>query len=52
MFLLTSDVNCVLQKLFGLGDLAVFGDPREDPYLNENLEDEDEQEDIEDFRIR
>jgi len=40
------------KKLFGLGDLAVFGDPREDPYLNENLEDEDEREDIEDFRIR
>lgn len=38
-------------KMLGIGDLTVFSDPREDPYLDPNQEDED-QEDKEDFLIR
>ena len=39
------------KKLFGLGDLTVFADPGEDPYLDQEQPDEDE-EDVEDFKIR
>ena len=38
-------------KLLGIGDLTVYSDPKEDPYLDPNEEDED-QEDKEDFHIR
>lgn len=39
------------QKLFGLGDLTVYADPSEDPYLDQANK-EDEEEDEEDFKIR
>jgi len=39
------------RKMFGLGDLTVYADPSEDPYLDPQQQDEDE-EDVEDFKIR
>jgi len=39
------------RKMFGLGDLTVYADPSEDPYLDPQEQEEDE-EDIEDFKIR
>jgi len=38
-------------KLFGLGDLTVYANPSDDPYLDQDQPDEDE-EDLEDFKIR
>eukprot|EP00088_Acartia_fossae_P040928 TRINITY_DN42682_c0_g1_i1.p1 TRINITY_DN42682_c0_g1~~TRINITY_DN42682_c0_g1_i1.p1 ORF type:complete len:558 (-),score=115.32 TRINITY_DN42682_c0_g1_i1:52-1725(-) len=38
-------------KLFGLGDLTVYSNPKEDPYLEGGFG-EDEEEDLEDFKIR
>jgi len=38
-------------RLFGLGDLTVYVDPSEDPYIDQEQPDEDE-DDIEDFKIR
>lgn len=38
------------QNMFGLGDLAMFSDPSKDPYMGEDAEDNDEEND--DFNIR
>jgi len=38
-------------RLFGLGDLTVYADPTEDPYIDHEQPDEDE-EDLDDFKIR
>ncbi len=35
----------------GIGDLTVYSDPKDDPYLDPSQEDED-QEDKDDFNIR
>ena len=39
------------KSLLGIGDLAEYADPSQDPYIDLNIP-EDEQEDLDDFMIR